>query len=697
MESRYSETLNGWSQSDEKAPRKAFSLASGMFSFCFDSQSHRIEPAEDLTGELENQLLPDFVESQFQTAARRQGTGPNQELKTTSSPSRFPHIGNEWEVSGWGSVSCLELTMDELHQAHARLNQPERQMGQFRSSSLSGNGIVGSAFYTFPAMAAVASIFSPLSLLIASLIMTIYRPILLELGSAFRLNGTNYVYLLQCSGRTLAAIGATATLLDAVAASVVSAAAAGAYVKAEFPGIPATDHTIGIYLLIVIALLALVTLRESGKLTLVITVIHMIVMAVLMVGSAIAWTHTGTDMIHYNWELRPRGGAKIVRSIYIGVCVGITGFECSPGYIQSIKPGSYGHALRNLLIMSLLLNVPLVLLVYALLPNEVIMRTDNLLAILAEVSFGKPMRIVIVVDCLLVFSVGVFAGVSTGCNLVEALARERVLPQIFLHHLPLLESTYLPVVLFVAISMVVYFSSAFSLSTVSTMVSAAFVSTMLLYSLSCLLLKFSLDRLPRAYRTSMWMTILGIVAMIAILIGNIIQDPRTLGLFALCFALTLLGVFIPNSRFKLARMMLWSLDQTKVLHKWNLDRFIVRWMKHFRKHPVVLWVKDEHINHLMRAISYIQANEVADRLIVAHAYRQGVAILELQSNVRLLEELFPTITIDLIFIRGAFSPVVVEATSQALSVPRSRMFISCPGKSHPWQIGEYRGVRLIGF
>ncbi|CAE6465352.1 unnamed protein product [Rhizoctonia solani] len=663
MGSRYSETLNE-PQCDEKAPRKAFSLASSLFSF-FDHQSHQNEPAEDVTREVESQLLPTFVDSQFETAAPRQRTGSGQGLKFTSSPSRFIHISNEWERSGWGSVSCLELTVEQLHQAHVRMNQPERQMGQFRSSSLSGNGILGSAFYTFPAMAAVASIFSPLSLLIASLIMTIYRPILLELGSAFRLNGTNYVYLLQCSGRTLAAVGATATLLDAVAASVVSAAAAGAYIKAEFPEIPATDHTIGIYLLIAMALLALVTLRESGKLTLAITVIHMIVMAVLMVGSAVAWTHTG--------------------------------FECSPGYIQSIKPGSYGHALRNLLIMSLLLNVPLVLLVYALLPNEVIMKAENLLVILAEVSFGKPMRIVIVVDCLLVFSVGMFAGVSTGCNLVEALARERVLPQFFLRPLPFSGATYFPVALFVTISLVVYFSSAFSLSTVSTMVSAAFVSTMLLYSLSCLLLKFSLDRLPRVYRTSMWTAVMGIVVMISILIGNIIQDPRTLGLFATCFFVTLLGAFLPNSRLKLARMILWSLDQTRILQRWNLDRFVVRWMKHFRKDPVVLWVKDEHIHHLMRAISYIQDNELADRLIVAHAYTQSMGVLEMQTNVRLLEELFPATTIDLIIIRGAFSPVVVEATSQILSVPRSGMFISCPGNNHPWQIGDYRGVRLIGF
>ncbi|QRW24141.1 amino acid permease [Rhizoctonia solani] len=335
MESRDSETLSEWPPSDEKAPRKAFSLAPDMLSVYFDHQGPRDEPASVTVEEVETRLLPDFSESHFETAARRPRTRENRDLKITSSPSRFTHIGNGWELSNWGSVSCLELTPGQMLQAHARINKPERQMGQFRSSSLSGNGIVGSAFYTFPAMAAVASIFSPISLLVACLIMTIYRPILLELGSAFRLNGTNYVYLLQSSGRTLAAIGATTTLIDAVAASVVSAAAAGAYVKGEFPEIPATDHTIGIYLLVLIALFALFTLRESGKLTLVITIIHMVVMAVLMVGSTIAWTHTGTDMIRHNWELRPTGAARIARSIYIGVCVGITGFECSPGYIKA--------------------------------------------------------------------------------------------------------------------------------------------------------------------------------------------------------------------------------------------------------------------------------------------------------------------------------------------------------------------------
>jgi hypothetical protein len=60
----------------------------------------------------------------------------------------------------------------------------------------------------------------------------------------------------------------------------------------------------------------------------------------------------------------------------------------------------------------------------------------------------------------------------------------------------------------------------------------------------------------------------------------------------------------------------------------------------------------------MRAVTYIQENELTDRVIIAHTYMDGMIIMELQANVRLLEELFPSITIDLIFVRGSFSPVV---------------------------------------
>ena len=59
------------------------------------------------------------------------------------------------------------------------------QLRQFESSAdalVQGNGVYGSVFYAFPAVAATSSVFSPLSLLVACLLLFLYRPLLLDFG-----------------------------------------------------------------------------------------------------------------------------------------------------------------------------------------------------------------------------------------------------------------------------------------------------------------------------------------------------------------------------------------------------------------------------------------------------------------------------------------------------------------------------------
>jgi hypothetical protein len=70
MESSDCETLNEWPQGNEKAPRKAFSLASGMLSFYFGQQNSEAETTSVAVGEVEAQLLPGFSEPQFETVGR---------------------------------------------------------------------------------------------------------------------------------------------------------------------------------------------------------------------------------------------------------------------------------------------------------------------------------------------------------------------------------------------------------------------------------------------------------------------------------------------------------------------------------------------------------------------------------------------------------------------------------------------------
>ena len=174
------------------------------------------------------------------------------------------------------------------------MSEKPETLGQLRGTSLPGNSMTSSVFYAFPAgtylayshgktiirlsistVVAASSIFSPVSLLIACLILFLWKPIFLELGSAIRLNGGNYAYLLQVSGTTLGLFGAAATLLDSVATSTESAATAASYLRGEFTSsLAVSEAAITISLLTVLAILCLANVRRSSSITLSFFLIH---------------------------------------------------------------------------------------------------------------------------------------------------------------------------------------------------------------------------------------------------------------------------------------------------------------------------------------------------------------------------------------------------------------------------------------
>jgi hypothetical protein len=68
---------------------------------------------------------------------------------------------------------------------------------------------------------------------------------------------------------------------------------------------------------------------------------------------------------------------------------------------------------------------------------------------------------------------------------------------------------------------------------------------------------------------------------------------------------------------------------------------------------------------------------------------------EFESNYRLLDEIYPSITIELVFVQASFSPQSVVAVSKRLGVPTSLCFIQCPGEVFGWKLGDLHGVRII--
>jgi len=191
-------------------------------------------------------------------------------------------------------LTYLDLSSNELIEAERRINNKPQTNGILRGASLPGNSMISSVFYAFPAgiflltlislhslieiffsVVTVGSVFSPLSLLIGCLILFLWKPILLELGSAMHLNGANYAYPLQVSGSTMGLVGAAITLLDTLATSTVSAATAASYLEGEFASsITLPVSVITIILLVGLATICLTNIRMSSSITLTIFMIH---------------------------------------------------------------------------------------------------------------------------------------------------------------------------------------------------------------------------------------------------------------------------------------------------------------------------------------------------------------------------------------------------------------------------------------
>ncbi|KAF9934937.1 hypothetical protein BGZ67_003625 [Mortierella alpina] len=129
------------------------------------------------------------------------------------------------------------------------------------------------------------------------------------------------------------------------------------------------------------------------------------------------------------------------------------------------------------------------------------------------------------------------------------------------------------------------------------------------------------------------------------------------------------------------------------------NSMLIKSMIHsLRNHPVIYFTKSDSLTHLHRAIRYIRQNENSHKgnIRLVHIYRRAEDIPKrLEANHRFLDELYPKIQIDLIFIQGTFDPDTIHAISQHLNVPKSAMFMSCPGEQFAYRIEEFGGARII--
>ncbi|EKM52801.1 uncharacterized protein PHACADRAFT_212012 [Phanerochaete carnosa HHB-10118-sp] len=644
-------------------------------------------PEPESSGPLDSHP-PSFESAQYDIVLRRQRQRPSTGggVKCSAAPSRFINLPSPFEFSGWGTMSRLELGRDELTRGEEDVQRARgaASLGQFTASAIAGNAVLGSVFYALPAVASVSGVYSPISLSAAGCVLFLWRPIMEELASALPISGAPYTYLLNVSSKTLALIGAALLLLDFSATAVVSAATAMSYLGGEvtLPFSMVCEDGIRDY--------------DAPR--------KFLLKYRCSVISADETLSRGNTQIRTNWVhgTEDLTAATTARAIFDGICLGVlglTGFECVPSYVSSIKPGKFPQVLRNLHYPALLLNSLAMLFVLAHVPLGTIVGQGNILSVLAQTVAGKWLRTWVVVDAVIVLCGGVLTGILGACELFERLARDRFLPRLFTFRLPGTGSPACSVAAFVAFSCVLYASSGARLDVMSKMFSLVWLTVMALFPLSVLLLKFSRGRLTRTPRTPLFLAPLTLAVAAAIIGGNIAVDPSIVG-YAAAYFLALAAAFqLTMKKVRVLHGLLWAYDQYRVLtrHAWTrtCGENLAAAVSHLRKQPVCVLVKTDEINVLIHSLLYVSQNEETSCLKLVHFYDDEIGVpSEMEANWKILDEAFPEITVDLILVRETFTPSNVAALAHRLEIPTTLMFMSCPGRDFPFGIAEL-GTRII--
>ncbi|KAJ7291814.1 AAAP amino acid permease [Mycena rebaudengoi] len=604
----------------------------------------------------------------------------------------------------WGSFSKLTLTPEDsaLGEEKLRAFSNAKHLGQFTATALPGNAVLGSVFYALPAVVGVSGVYSPISMFVATLTPFLWRPIMEELASALPISGAPYSYILNVAGKSLALLGAALLLLDFASTSVVSTATAAAYLSGEVR-LPFPEFVAAALLLVAFTLVSLTGLKESARIAFVVLAFHITTMIALAIASCVHWGKSGNSQLWLNWvEGQASSGSAIARQIFDGFCLGmlgLTGIECSPSYIGRIKPGRFPLVLRNLHLPAILLNTLMIMLVLATVPLKTILQGANVLSVLAQISAGRWLRRWIVVDAIIVLSGGILTGILSVCALLEQLANDRIIPQIFLNVLPISGAPHIAILSFTALNALLYASAGAKLSIVSNMFSLVWLTVMALFPLALICLRFNRGRLRRDTQTPLSAIALSLIITPVVFAGNIAIDHSTAGYFATYLVGVLLVFWATQNKVHMFRIVYWTYDQYPLLHRWSISKgwgkALIDVMARLKRQPICILVKTDEINHLLHMILYVKKNEETSCLKIVHFTDEETGVpSELEANAKILDEAFPEITIDLIIVQGAFTPSNVISLAGRLKIPSSLMFMSCPGPNFLYPVAEF-GTRVI--
>lgn len=694
---------------------------------------------------------------------------------------------HEHDFPGYGSYNVhfkpSQTEMDLVQNSIYLREENEVFLEELEATAISGNDILSSTFYVSGLVTMSAGKLAPACLVLVGIVLYLFRGIYHETVTALPINGGTYNILLNCTSKQIASIAAVLNIIAYITTGVVSGLDAIAYLETALP--PSMDAnfnkqsaTIG--LLAFFCLITNLGMKESATFAKVIFVTHVFTLSLLtllgctyMIGNHQLlidnWdTPYPPVTSHHNMEehqaLIPGTMWTALFYGFSSAMLGVSGFETSSQFVEEQAPGVFPKTLRNMWAGVMFFNPLLSLISFSALTVQEIM--DHKATVLARTAyvlgkwiqsdifhlpneaygdFGAYFSKLVSIDAFIVLAAALltsFVGIN---GLIRRMAMDRCLPQVLLKQNPFTgtDSIILIGFFFLCVSQVVLLNS--NVEALGGVYCFSFLGVMCIFAVGNLLLKVKRPSLPREISTGWIHSIVGLLSVMAALMGNILDKPELLTYFFMYFFIVGTLVYIMFQRVRVGRLLhkllrkkkrkkgIFAEDdgsersvvseddpllplggglkgdgddseaddalakevaeiydqETSCLSKISLQ------LKSYQDVPFVFYCKHDDLHLLNKAIIYIQNNEQTNKIIIVHCENNITNTDLLQEHVKLMDLLYPKIKISLLIIDSPFSPAIVEWVSGSLNVPINAMFISCPDENFAIKVNQLRGMRII--
>ena len=596
----------------------------------------------------------------------------------------------------WNGTERIDNLGDEALAASQPQHSPK--LGEWKSTAICGNDITSSCLYVSALCAIYAGPYAPIALAAVALVLYLFRNIYTEVVTALPLNGGAYNVLLNTTTKGKASIAACLTLLSYLATAVISAYEAMHYAHNLWLGMNVILATV--VLLGFFAFLNLIGISESAMVALLLFTFHLVTLTIL-VGSAGLLVSQDFSTLIANWQSPLPGG--MLKAVFFGfsaALLGISGFESSANFVEEQQEGVFPKTLRNMWIVVAIFNPLISFLSLGVMPlKDIAANKEDLLADMGMLAAGNWLQTLVSVDATLVLSGAVLTSYVGVTGLVRRMTVDRCLPQFLLRENKWRGTNHWIILLFFVLCCSVLFITKGKIETLAGVYTISFLGVMSLFAVGNMLLKIKRARLPRAARTTWPAVVIALLAVLLGLVGNLQLNPEYVKVFAIYFAVALAVVGVMFLRVEILKIAL-AVVQVIIEEIRAVNRQISHWLVakigQINSQSVIFFSKGDNLVTLNRAALYVLANEQTKRMRVIHCYDQEEKIpSELAQQIAIIDRIYPDLKIDLILVKGHFSPALIEQLSQRLNVPKNYMFLGTPGDHFPHNIAQLGGVRLI--